>query len=280
MSVAERIASKFMASPVLNEDTLSDYEVIEDGGADRPSKRLTVKGTAFKALFLSGLLLASCMLLKFFPAAARADLSAMLISLLISVVLGLIVVYRPLSAPFTAPLFCIAEGVTLSCAAGFVNIDKDLLFGDAVFSTAAVVFVMLAAYCFFAVQLQSGSSSIILGTLFGPLVYYALAFLISLTGVKSAEFSLNPWMLLCSLVLCAVVACNITHDFKTIRAGEEAETHSVLEWYCAFALMFNLLWIYIELVRMAVCLAASFLWFCFWHRRGTEGWLLDIFDDD
>lgn len=267
-----------MASPVLNEDTLSCCEVEGIDGELQPSQCLTVRGTAVKALFLSVLLFGSCMLLRSFPAAAQATPLAVLISLLITVIFGVITVYNPQLAPVTGSLFSIAEGVTLSCLAGFVNFEGDLVFGDAVFSTVAVVFVMLVFYCFFAIKMNGSSAAVLLGTLFGPFVYYLLAFIISLTGIKTGVFSLNPWVLACSVALSAVAAFNISHDFKNIQAGVDAKTHKVLEWYCAFALMFNLLWIYIELVRMIVCLLLYALWWCFWYSR--PGSFLDFLDDD
>ena len=256
MSFADKIAYMFMfSSPVLTGNTLSGWSAEgtaegtaeEDDGGQLSSQFLTVRGTAFKALWLSGLFFSVCMVCRYFAAFVRDMAPAVLIYLLLAcAVLSVIMYFCPQSGPFMAVPFCIAEGLAVSGAAGYADISRKMMFGDAVFSAAAAVLAMLAVCCFSGLKLKSGNGSVIVGALFGPLVYYALSLAISSTAAKGM-FSFSPWILLCSFILSAAAACNITQNFAIIHAGAEAKTHKVMEWYCAFALMFNLLWFYFEL---------------------------------
>ena len=53
-----------------------------------------------------------------------------------------------------------------------------------------------------------------------------------------------------SLVIVAVAALNLVLAFDLIERGVAGGAPKYMEWYCAFALMVTLVWLYIEILRL------------------------------
>jgi uncharacterized YccA/Bax inhibitor family protein len=50
-------------------------------------------------------------------------------------------------------------------------------------------------------------------------------------------------------VVC-IAALNLVLDFDLIERAQSAGAPKYMEWYCAFALMVTLVWLYLELLRL------------------------------
>jgi uncharacterized YccA/Bax inhibitor family protein len=53
-----------------------------------------------------------------------------------------------------------------------------------------------------------------------------------------------------SILVVCIAALNLVLDFDLIERGAAQGAPRYMEWYCAFALMVTLVWLYLELLRL------------------------------
>ena len=53
-----------------------------------------------------------------------------------------------------------------------------------------------------------------------------------------------------SLVVVALAALNLILDFDMIENGSKSGAPKYMEWYCAFALLVTIVWLYLEILRL------------------------------
>ena len=53
-----------------------------------------------------------------------------------------------------------------------------------------------------------------------------------------------------SLVVVVIAALNFILDFDLIEQGVNRGAPKFMEWYCSFALMVTLVWLYVEFLRL------------------------------
>ena len=58
-----------------------------------------------------------------------------------------------------------------------------------------------------------------------------------------------------SLFVVAIAALNLILDFEMIEKGAEMGAPKYMEWYCGFALMVTIVWLYIEMLKLLSRLA-------------------------
>jgi uncharacterized YccA/Bax inhibitor family protein len=56
--------------------------------------------------------------------------------------------------------------------------------------------------------------------------------------------------ILFSLFVVVIAALNLVLDFDLIESGVAGGAPKYMEWYCAFALLVTLVWLYIEMLRL------------------------------
>jgi uncharacterized YccA/Bax inhibitor family protein len=53
-----------------------------------------------------------------------------------------------------------------------------------------------------------------------------------------------------SLFVVVIAALNLVLDFDLIETGVSSAAPKFMEWYCAFALLVTLVWLYLEMLRL------------------------------
>jgi len=53
-----------------------------------------------------------------------------------------------------------------------------------------------------------------------------------------------------SVVVVIIAALNLVLDFDLVERGAQSGMPKYMEWYCAFALMVTLVWLYLEILRL------------------------------
>jgi uncharacterized YccA/Bax inhibitor family protein len=59
-----------------------------------------------------------------------------------------------------------------------------------------------------------------------------------------------------SLFVVVIAALNLVLDFDFIESGAEMGAPRFMEWYAAFGLMVTFIWLYIEILRLLIMIAA------------------------
>ncbi|MDO5295394.1 MAG: Bax inhibitor-1/YccA family protein [bacterium] len=266
-----------MASPILTATTFDKYDF---GKADESVKTMQVSSAALKALFCALIVLVTSII------ASRSEFQFQYfgISILISAVLIGFIHFQPTLACILTPIFSVVQGFILGLLAKLVMsiglslpsllldifLDAGDLFtglemcghSEAVFSTICAVIVMCAACCFGVIKAKHTADTILFGAVFGPVLFYFLAFMAKIAGFTFIHIHEEIGYLLaciaCSALLCWPVVYCLALDFDNIRIGMLSKVPKVMEWYCAAALIFTLTWCYVEIFKVL----AVWLWEC------------------
>lgn len=194
---------------------------------------------------------------------------------IISLGVYFVIAGKPALAPFVAPVYAIVEGVFLGALTG--ALDAMLakrgyaaaggLALQAFVVTISVLIAMLALYSFRILRPSRTFVSVIKVLTVGIMITYVLSFGLSFFGLSVPFVSLGSafasgkaaWIGLgLNVFILGVASLWLIIDFKMVEELVAGSGPKHLEWYCGFALLVTLAWIYFEAVKLAFRLAVLF----------------------
>ena len=164
----------------------------------------------------------------------------------------MITIFNKKSAPFTVPLYCLAEGLVLGGISAYANSMYPGIANQAI----AITFGILAALLFlYKSRLIAATENFKLGVFsatFGILIIYVLNLILSFFGVSfmGPLFGNGLTGILFSVFVIGIASMNLVLDFDFIENGAEQGAPKYMEWYAAFGLMITLIWLYIEILNL------------------------------
>jgi uncharacterized YccA/Bax inhibitor family protein len=217
---------------------------------------MTMDGTSMKAGVLTLLLFAGA----FWPwhlyfqahVAASALVPYMIGGALLGFVVALVTIFNKQASPVTAPIYAILEGLAL----GAVSVSYESQFPgigvEAVGLTFAVLGVCLLAYTTRLVRPNAGFMKTVAVATGGIAVYYLVALVMGMFGMHAPLiWDTGVFGIGFSLFVTLVAALNLFTDFAFIETGVESKAPKYMEWYGAFGLMVTIVWLYMEILRLA-----------------------------
>lgn len=167
-------------------------------------------------------------------------------------VLALVTVFKKEWAGITAPLYAIAEGFALGGISAFMNLRYPNIVFQAVMLTLGVLAVMLLAYRSGWIKVTDKfRMGVVAATGAIALLYVVDIGLNAFTSIRIPFIHESGLMGIgFSLLVVGLAALNLVLDFDMI---EQADAHGLpkyMEWYCSFALMVTLVWLYLEILRL------------------------------
>lgn len=170
-------------------------------------------------------------------------------------VLGIITVFAPKAARFTAPLYALAYGMGLGAISAFFNGMWNGIVAQAVLVTLGVVVVMFLLYALRIVKVTPKLVIGIIAATGGVFLMYLVAWIGSLFGAD-LYFWDNPTPLGIgvSVLICGIAAFNLLLDFDFIERASKEGYPSYMEWYAAFGLTVTIIWLYISVLRLLALL--------------------------
>jgi uncharacterized YccA/Bax inhibitor family protein len=173
------------------------------------------------------------------------------IALLVAFGLAMACIFAPRTAPVTAPLYALAEGVFLGAISKIYEVQWDGIVLQAVLATIAAFVVCLALYVSGAVKVTNKFIFVVIAATAGIFLLYFASFLLSLFGLDM-RFWNEPSALGIgiSVAICFVAALNLFVDFEMIRRMVVAGAPKGMEWYGAFGITVTIVWLYLELLRL------------------------------
>lgn len=173
-------------------------------------------------------------------------------------VLGLVICFKPRTAPFLAPLYAVAEGACLAVLSYVITTrfmkqaDTGLIF-QAITITFAITGGMLAAYAAGLVRIGGTAAKVMIVAVSGLILYVLAIFLCNgLLGMNIPNLYRDTSMIGIGFTgLCVVLASLfLVLDFQEIEAGIKSGAPRYMEWYGAYGLLVTLVWLYIEVLRL------------------------------
>ncbi len=253
--MARNLFSK-SSNPIFSDASLNGVLDIEQGAV---AERMTVGGAINKTFMLTGIMLIG----------AAVGISAALTNpgiakiLMWTGVLGGAGIYffasrSPEKSPILAPLYAFVKGLFV----GIVSMVYAGLYSGIVFQaftlTMAILFTMLALYKSGLVQVTQKFRAGVSMAVGGVMIYYLINIVMHFLGIN-IPFIHDGGML--SIGICAfiivIASMNLLLDFDNFDKGAKQGAPQYMEWYYGMGLLFTLIWLYIELLRLLSYLSSD-----------------------
>lgn len=236
-------------NPALGSGAFSNLEGV---GAGEP---MTMQGTAAKTGVLMGLVLltAGWTWMKFYGAGGdpAAVTSWMLFGIFAGFVLGLATVFKKEWAPATAPLYALAEGFFIGGVSAIFEARFPGVVIQAASLTFGTLFSLLIAYRSGYIQVTEKFRLGVVAATGGIALVYFVGLILSFFGISVGFLYQGGFFgIAFSLFVVIIAALNLVLDFDLIEQGSHYRLPKYMEWYCGFALMVTLIWLYVEFLRL------------------------------
>ncbi|MDR2772755.1 MAG: Bax inhibitor-1/YccA family protein [Elusimicrobiota bacterium] len=239
-----------MANPLLKDSVFEKSSQVQTATVFSPQQTMTISGTVNKSIILLVLLLVSAFFTWTHIQFAQA---AVFPALIIAFVLAMVCCFKQNISPVCAPIYAVCEGVVLGYISNLFDAAYKGIVADAVFLTIVVLLCMLAAYRAGILRATPTFKKVVILSTLGIAVFYLVSMIISFFGVSIGYFDMgnsSGASFLINLVIVVIAALNFVLDFDMIEQGARYGSPKYMEWYCAFALMITLVWLYIEILRL------------------------------
>jgi uncharacterized YccA/Bax inhibitor family protein len=239
-------------NPALNKNTFLDAA----SGAvfTRGDEAMTINGTVNKTGLLLLLVLVGAMLSwsRFSgPDSLPAMLPLVLGGAIGGLVLGLVTAFKKTWAPFTAPLYAVAEGLFIGALSAIFELRYPGIVMQAVGLTFGTMAAMLLAYRSGLIRATEKFKLGIVAATGGIMLLYLANFAMGLFGHSMGFINGSSGIgIAFSAVVVVIAALNLILDFDLIETGAQSGAPKYMEWYGAFALVVTLVWLYLELLRL------------------------------
>jgi len=170
---------------------------------------------------------------------------------IVGLVFALITIFKPTAAPWTAPLYALAEGFFLGgISAMYASVYQGIVV-QAVLLTFGIMFAMLVAFGTGMVQVTERFRAGIVAATGGIMLVYLVSIVMNMFG-SGVPYIHGSGMIGIgfSLFVVIIASLNLVLDFDFIQKGSDAGAPKYMEWYGAFGLMVTLVWLYIEILRL------------------------------
>jgi uncharacterized YccA/Bax inhibitor family protein len=251
-------------NPAFSQDMFAGYDQVY--GVERTrSTATTIQGAVSKTFLLLGILSATALYSWNAFGTASFPKALLPISAIGGLIVAMITIFRPTSAPITAPIYAALEGVLLGAISKVYDMQYAARFEgtggialQAVMLTCGVLFVMLFAYGTRLIRVTEKLTMGIIAATGALGLFYFVTLLLSLFGVHMPLFwSPTPLGIGFSLLVVGLAAFNLLLDFDFIERAAYSGAPKYMEWYGAFGLMVTLIWLYLEVLRLLAKLSQA-----------------------
>jgi uncharacterized YccA/Bax inhibitor family protein len=159
--------------------------------------------------------------------------------------------WKPTWIPTIAPLYSACQGFFLGAVSYLVNLRYPGIAAQAVGLTFATSMVMLTMYTTRMVRVTPTFTKFVVAATGALFLVYMLNIILRFFGM-SVPFihDSGPIGLAFSAVAIGLASMNLLLDFDFIEEQSAAGAPKQLEWFGAFGLVVNLVWLYIEILRL------------------------------
>ncbi len=216
-------------------------------------RTMSISGTMGKLVLLSTIMLIAAAAVFYQFSLGRLDLVNIITipSAIIGLILGLIISFKPKTAPYLSPIYAFLEGIVLSSASCFFEAQYRGIVSQAATITILTVFVMAAVVFIGKINLSSKFYSILFIAGLSVTVFYSISLILMLFHIPVSYFSSNSTLaIVINVVIALIAALYLIGDFNSIRVGSENNYPAIYEWYYSFGLLVTIVWLYLEILRL------------------------------
>lgn len=243
------------SNPMLNEERFKgvlDSSLVEQG------QTMTVQGAINKTSILVAIMLAAAVFSFNFPSTF----------LIWTGIIGGAIVYfitssNPSRAPYLAPVYAILEGLLVGGITSYYwhiggvdstgvasGVGPGLVF-KAVGITIAILIMMLMVYKSGMIQVTQKFRAGVTMAVGGVMIFYLVNIVCHFIGIEIPYLHDGGMLSIgITLVIIGIATMNLLLDFDNFEKGEAMKAPAYMEWYSGMGLLFTLVWLYLEILRL------------------------------
>jgi uncharacterized YccA/Bax inhibitor family protein len=222
----------------------------------------TVQGTMSKTFLLLAVLSATALWAWHAVASGQLQLGVIPVAVIAALILAVVTSFKPTVAPWTSPVYAAMKGVALGAISQLVEMRYGKAFPgialQAVLLTAGTLLLMVFLYAYRIIRVTERLKAGIIMATGALFLFYMISFVLMLFGVAvPLRWSATPMGIGFSLFVVGLAAFNLLLDFDFIEEAAQRQMPKYMEWYGAFGLLVTLVWLYIEILRLLMKVAAN-----------------------
>lgn len=181
----------------------------------------------------------------------------MIVGLIGGLVLGLINAFKRNPSPALIVAYTVFQGAFLGAISLVYNTMFEGAVTQAVIGTVSVFAVSLFLFRSGKVRVTPKFTRWLMFALIGYALFSLINLVLMMTGVMG-EFGLRsgPIGVVIGIVAVGLAAASLIVDFDSIKRGVEAGAPAKMAWSAAFGLLVTLIWLYLELLRLAAIISS------------------------
>jgi len=238
------------SNPMFSEEKLrksvsTDAAILDDNVIDH-SQTMTVSGAVNKTLILGLIVLITTFysysnpMQLFLPVGA---LGAAAVFMLTS--------FKPHLAPITGPIFAMLEGLFVGTISVMYAAAFDGIIFQALSLTIGTLISMLMIYKSGLIKVTKNFRTAVSMAVGAIMIVYLVSWIGQFAGFTVPFIhESGPLGIGITVVIIGVAALNLLLDFDNFDKGEEMGAPLHMEWYFAMGLVFTLVWLFVEFLRL------------------------------
>lgn len=174
-----------------------------------------------------------------------------MIGAVIAFILSFVIIFAPQTASYLSPVYAICEGLTLGWISAMYELRQPGIAGNAMILTFGLLAIMLTAYRLRILQATERFTKVLSFSMMAIVLCYVVDLIMSFFGNHIAMIhESSPVGIAFSLVVVGVASFSFILDFAQIEGAAQSRMPKMMEWYLGFSLILNIVWLYLELLRL------------------------------
>lgn len=229
-----------MSSPALNEKVWNRIKDVATEGT------MTIEGTINK----SGILI----LLTIAGAAVSWNTHSTGLlygTLLVNFIMALVMIFNPPTASYLSQPYAFIEGLLLGSISSVYAMSYPGVVTNTLIGTVSCFMIMLVLYRTRLIRVTERVRTVIVAATGAIVLTYIINMVMSFFGNSLPMIhEASPMGIAFSVIVVGVASFNLLLDFDMIEQAHARQAPKYMEWYCGFALLLTLVWLYLEMLRL------------------------------
>lgn len=226
---------------------------LEMTGRDLAAGTMTVNGAVNKTFILFALMLVTA-----FIGFTNPSMMFVYIGIFGGLAFSVAASFKPAYSNILAPLFALAEGLFVGSITAIYGGMFDGIVLNAVLLTMAVFFGMLFIFRTGIIKVTDKLRTGVMMATGAIMIVYLISWIGHFVGFEVPFLHEGGWLGIgISLVIVGVASMNLLLDFDNFEKGAAQRVPERMEWFFAMGLLFTLIWLYVEILRLLALLASG-----------------------
>lgn len=240
-------------NPMINEKAIAKTIALDkkrtggQGPLMEASNQMTVSGAVNKTILLTLILLATSVFSYTMPLQIFLPVGA-----LGGGAVYMFTSWKPHLSPITAPLYAVLKGLFVGAISAYYVLEIPGIIFQALSLTIATLLAMLMVYKSGLIKVTARFRMIVGMAVGAIMITYLISWIGALTGSFQVPFihDSTPIGIGISVVIIGVASMYLLVNFDNFEKGEQMGAPKHMEWYFGMGLLFTLVWLYVEFLRL------------------------------